>query len=313
MSFAQAYSGGEGSGSVSLRTQLIDTCRFFFTGGIQSGTALSQRTAPNRCFSFFGEQASGFDKIAKISNFDCNLFNGSLGHGFSTTQFINPYTCIPFVASNNGHDGFASALASDFNTGICLVIDLPIESSPLFAKIEDANGKLYWHTYSELDNSGFEIQKSNDGIHWSVIGWIDGSSYSKQEIYYEFIDTDLRDHIQYYRFAQIDYDASISYSNTVALQPKRIIIEPDILTIYPNPLVGNQPLTLRAYIEHEYPITIVIFNSLGQAIFQEKYTIDPRNNILHLAMDAFSSGTYYILVSSDDKSFHAKRKFVKID
>ena len=107
VSFAQAYSGGEGSGSVSLRTQLIDTCRFFFTGGVQSGTALSQRTAPNRCFSFFGEQASGFDKIAKISNFDCNLFNGSLGHGFSTTQFINPYTCISFVASNNGHDGFA--------------------------------------------------------------------------------------------------------------------------------------------------------------------------------------------------------------
>ena len=85
------------------------------------------------------------------------------------------------MASANGHDGFASALASDFNTGICLVIDLPIESSPLFAKIEDGHGKLYWSTYTELNNSGFEIQKSMDGINWTKIGWVQGSAYSKQK------------------------------------------------------------------------------------------------------------------------------------
>ena len=59
----------------------------------------------------------------------------------------------------------------------------------------------------------------------------------------------------------------MSYSNTVALQPKRIIVEPDIITIYPNPVVGNQTLHIRAYIENEYPITVVIFNSLGQSCF----------------------------------------------
>ena len=313
MLYAQAYAGGEGSGSISFSTQLVDTCRSFFNGGDKSGSTLSQRKAKKRCFSFFGEQASGFDLIEQASNFDCDLFTGSQGQGFTSIQFFNPYTCTPFMASANGHDGFASALASDFNAGICLVVDLPIESSPLFAKIEDGNGKLYWSTYTELNNSGFEIQKSFDGLNWFNIGWIDGSAYSKQEIFYEFTDTDLREQVQYYRFAQIDLDATVSYSNTVALQPKRILIEPDIISIYPNPIVGNQTLNIRAYIDNEYPVTIIIFNSLGQAIFQEKFLINPSNNLVQLNIAAFNSGSYYILISSDDKTFHAKRKFLKID
>ena len=105
---------------------IIDTCRSFFNGGGQSGSSLSQRNAKNKCFSFYGEEASGFDLIERVSNFDCNPFNGSTGRGFAS-QFINPYACTPFVASANEFDGFIHS--GDFNTGICLVIDLPIESS----------------------------------------------------------------------------------------------------------------------------------------------------------------------------------------
>ena len=88
MLFSQAYAGGEGSGSISFTTQVIDTCRSFFNGGDQSGSSLSQRNAKNKCFSFYGEEASGFDLIEQVSNFDCNPFNGSTGRSFSTINSL---------------------------------------------------------------------------------------------------------------------------------------------------------------------------------------------------------------------------------
>jgi len=50
---------------------------------------------------------------------------------------------------------------------------LPIEmTDPLRVHLKDETAILEWRTAIEVDNAGFEIQRSKDGIEWEKIGWL---------------------------------------------------------------------------------------------------------------------------------------------
>ncbi|WP_109831975.1 hypothetical protein [Reichenbachiella versicolor] len=75
--------------------------------------------------------------------------------------------------------------------------------------------ELSWSTATEVDNKGFFIEKSADGIYWSEIGFVDGAGISNRTLEYSF--TDLTSPAKYYRLKQVDYDGEYDYSYVVSI------------------------------------------------------------------------------------------------
>ncbi|MCK7526061.1 MAG: hypothetical protein MZV64_54870 [Ignavibacteriales bacterium] len=94
---------------------------------------------------------------------------------------------------------------------------IPVELESFTASVSDKQINLNWITATELNNSGFEIEKSTDNFIWNKIGFVNGKGTTTDKSYYSFNDNNPIDGKSYYRLKQIDYDGTFTYSSIVAI------------------------------------------------------------------------------------------------
>jgi hypothetical protein len=97
----------------------------------------------------------------------------------------------------------------------------------------DGSARLEWETAEEYNNSGFEIQKSTDAVHFEHIGWVDGAGDAKTSNTYQFLDKQLTT-TSYYRLKQVDIDEKFTFSKIVRVIPHNESL--DRFTAFPNPV-----------------------------------------------------------------------------
>ncbi len=98
---------------------------------------------------------------------------------------------------------------------------LPITLSKFNAEIKQDMVELTWATQSEVNNSHFEIQRSQDGIAFTTIDRIQGNGDSYEELLYAYMDQQPLNGINYYRLNQIDYDGANHFSSVVNVSYQR--------------------------------------------------------------------------------------------
>lgn len=111
--------------------------------------------------------------------------------------------------------------------------ELPVELISFQARWTDEGGLLTWGTASELNNSGFEVQYSKDGLNWEQIAFVKGSGTTLEEKTYKWLDKDIKHGQNYYRLKQIDYDGQFSFSLI-----RNIYFDKEVevqFMLYPNP------------------------------------------------------------------------------
>lgn len=261
---------------------------------------------------YVGDSSSGYAAWHNPSGGNCTMFIGGEFSGQNNTHFVNPNsTCFLFTESVNGGSGHSVRAYSSDNLDQCAIIALGIESSPLFGEIVENNkGRLYWQTYSERNNSGFEIQKATDGEIWETIGWIDGAGNSTVTLEYEFYDPNLSSEGQYYRFRQIDFDGVVSYSNSVFLSLKAPVSLEDIFVLFPNPASHFHPLKLKGWVKKEWSVELTIVDPTGRILFSEKHLFDQGNELFEFPMDLFAAGTYYLFIKPENNASNLQIPFV---
>ena len=117
---------------------------------------------------------------------------------------------------------------------------IPVELTSFTASVVDGNVVLNWVTVTELNNSGFEVQKGNHTstslsvTEWESIGFVNGNGTSTETHNYSFADESPVAGKSYYRLKQIDFDGSFEYSNVIEVEvvlPIQFSLEQN----YPNP------------------------------------------------------------------------------
>ncbi len=91
-------------------------------------------------------------------------------------------------------------------------VTLPVTIVNFTAKAVNKEVNLNWQTLTEVNNRGFEIQRSTDAIKWENIGFVNGSNNSFTEKDYQFIDAGPLPGKMFYRLAQVDIDNKTTYS-----------------------------------------------------------------------------------------------------
>lgn len=112
---------------------------------------------------------------------------------------------------------------------------VPVELNSFSANVDGNYVELNWSTSSELNNSGFQVEKSFDKETWFNIGFVDGSGTTTNVNHYSFIDNEIISDIQFYRLKQIDYDGSYEYSKVIEVNSEFNISSYHLFQNYPNP------------------------------------------------------------------------------
>jgi len=115
----------------------------------------------------------------------------------------------------------------DNNTSV-----LPIELLSFTPQCLGNNGLIRWVTASEINNSHFIIQRSDNGVDYSDIAQIQGSGNSTQLTEYSYIDTQKPDGLVYYRLKQVDFDGT---ENSFSPKSLNCVNKTEELKVIPNP------------------------------------------------------------------------------
>jgi hypothetical protein len=94
----------------------------------------------------------------------------------------------------------------------CTPTPLPINLLSFTGENIDNENVLNWVTGSEVNNDKFRIEQSFDVKNWKTIGYVSGNNSPSM---YEFIDSDYRNVVNYYRLTQIDIDGTEHYKGTI--------------------------------------------------------------------------------------------------
>ena len=173
---------------------------------------------------------------------------------------------------------------------------IPVELVSFTSSIINNSINLNWITATELNNSGFEVEKSTDNTSWNKIGFVNGNGTSSEVHNYYFADQNPFVGTSYYRLKQIDFDGISEYSNIVEVV-YGAVAEFALKQNYPNPF--NPTTKINYSIKEKGNVELKIFDLLGSEIttlVNEEKT--PGNYEVFFDASNLSSGVYLYTIKS---------------
>ena len=173
---------------------------------------------------------------------------------------------------------------------------LPVNLITFDGAIVNKNARLQWKTENEINNKGFELQRSYNGTDFKTIGFVASAANSSGAGNYSYADPELAQGLNCYRLKQIDIDGAFKYSNIVLLKA----------TIGTDIRVLNNPFS--TYIDVQLstafaPMSIIqLLDAQGRVLQQQ--TLMP--NLIRQRVNVRSNlanGVYYLKVISGKQQF----------
>ncbi len=157
------------------------------------------------------------------------------------------------------------------------------------AKKDGTRVQLEWRTASELNNAGFEIQRSRDGRQWEIIDFVKGYGTTLEEKAYQYFDYRPFTDINYYRLKQIDFDGAYEYSPMVSVH---FAPDPKKPTLFPNPADDVLSFQLSEILKST-EVFIQIQDVNGRILMETKINYPSETGI---DISGLQSGLYFIQV-----------------
>jgi hypothetical protein len=163
---------------------------------------------------------------------------------------------------------------------------LPIHLISFSISKRNGFATLNWATASELNNSHFDIERSDDGINFIKIDQVKGAGNSTSVINYAYADKNLSSDIKYYRLKQVDFDGKETISSIKAVSFTSIGLE------LKSTLVNNY---LEVNTNNHLETTLYIFTSSGQKVFEIK-----AKGLQQINVSALAAGVYILKTFAGD-------------
>ncbi len=190
------------------------------------------------------------------------------------------------------------------NVGSCG--PLPVELISFNVTARESDALLDWSTSTEINNKGFDVQRSKDASNWETIGFVKGIGQSSTVNHYQYRDKGLATGRYFYRLVQIDFNdkKSISAIKSITLNGQ---LDFDLKQNYPNPF--NQSTVIEFTIPTRQNVLIGIYDIKGrllQTLVNE--TRQKGTYTMQFNRKELSAGMYYLKMETFE--YKAVRKFV---
>ncbi len=210
------------------------------------------------------------------------------------------------VTVNNAAAGSFVYTVKDAGSGSCIqdafnitVNDpLPISLISFTASLNTDKVLVDWSTAQEQNNKYFTVERSEDGIHFNMLGKINGTGTSYLSKDYRYTDYSPAQGINYYRLSQTDYDGHVTYFDTriINYKPGKNFTAGII-----NVSNGNIKIMINS--SKNDNISMKIADISGKEIIHESFTVGTGSTTKNLQL---LNGVYVVALmnSSGEKSIN---------
>jgi hypothetical protein len=188
------------------------------------------------------------------------------------------------------------------------LITLPVNLINFSGYKNGGKNTLNWTVASEINNHGFDVLRSTDGVNYSPIGFVNSrvNGYSNSEVHYTFDDNSPVGKKQYYRLNQKDIDGKSKLSNIVMIKGDK----PTLLGIgglFPNPARTQVNVIIDA--PKRDKVTVMITDMAGKTVIRQQANVDLGSNTVPVDIAKLPGGSYLVKLicqSSDCETAVAK-------
>lgn len=180
---------------------------------------------------------------------------------------------------------------------------LPLELLKFEAIPQQNNIALEWTTENEIAIEKFELQRSIDGIHFTTLGASPSKGQSTTTQKYQWIDETVNfNTLYYYRIKIIESSHKSTFSSIESAYLVKEIAT--TISLQPNPT--SDKVTLFIQDASTAPMTISIYNQLGQQVFVATYPVSQSNNLISLDLSTYNKGIYVVEVVQNNEIHTSK-------
>lgn len=198
------------------------------------------------------------------------------------TSALNLASSLSLTANSSDRDGNNQSASGS----IIVESPLPVTLTSFTATKEGQTAQLKWTTTAETNSDRFEIERSQNGKSWDLIGTQKSNGESTTLKNYTFSDAKPLNGENLYRLKMIDRDATYAYSRIQSLT-----FASDLVTsFYPNPVAEKLIIQTTDF---SLVKNVKIFDTNGRTVYQSSATPSSEINVQNL-----SSGLYVVQMVS---------------
>ena len=188
---------------------------------------------------------------------------------------------------------------------------IPVELTSFTASVVKNDAQLFWSTATELNNLGFEVEKSLDNENFEKIGFVPGFGTTTEPKNYSFLVENIIAGLQYYRIKQIDFDGTETVYNSVEVDgpiPSEFVLYQN----HPNPF--NPSTTISFSLPVDSDVKIKLYNMLGQTVSEIiNKDFQAGTHELNFNANGLSSGAYIYTIEAkgvNGNNFASTKKMI---
>jgi hypothetical protein len=171
---------------------------------------------------------------------------------------------------------------------------MPVDLLSFTASADENHNRIQWQTASEINNRGFWLEKSADGMNYSSVAFIDGAGTVSHTLDYQFDDFDVLNDAAtvYYRLVQEDYDGESTIYGPVPLS--RNAQNEKFQVIFSR--VSGSRMLVRVFAEVPFQGSVGVVGIDGRTVLGVPLTAYAGENQLMLDMSSAPKGANVLWV-----------------
>ena len=187
--------------------------------------------------------------------------------------------------------------------------NVPVELTSFSASVQKNTVELKWTAATEVDNNGFEIERSRNKATWNTVGFVKGSGTTTETSYYLYKDVPAASGKLYYRLKQVDFNGAYKYSKVVEVNygiPNKF----NLAQNYPNPF--NPSTSIKFELPEASFVNLTIYNLLGaevETLVNEK--LEPGTYTKNFNAINLTSGIYFYRLTAGNMVVTKKMSLLK--
>ena len=220
---------------------------------------------------------------------------------YHTTSDLFTYYNIPY---------FVKSAKLSYATLVSFAVDIvPVELHSFTSETDGNILRLKWITATETNNSGFEVQKSQDQKSWKTLDFIPGAGTTTALNSYTYSEPITAAGVWYYRLRQVDYDGTSEIHGPIEVNLSQNM-DYTLDQNYPNPF--NPSTTISYSIPQSGYVKLAVYNQIGEEVAQ-LVNENKEAGKYQVTFDAsgLTSGVYFYKLTSGSFSDLKKMILVK--
>jgi hypothetical protein len=231
-------------------------------------------------------------ELGSINENELNVYTSTNGVNWTLQGADSRDVTANFVVKGGFNSFNRVTLGSDVNS------PLPVQLLSFNASLVQAGVEVKWVTASEINNSHFEIERSENGTSFVKFASVAAQNTGTNLHNYAAIDADPFSGVKYYRLKQVNKDGSFTYSKVVAINKGAYVNK--VLNVYPNPASG--PVTVSFTSATAAKVMLQVTDNRGRLIINKEFKAATGLNNLVFDVNALASGVYYLRLDGIENS-----------